>query len=210
MNNTGMTFNSVKSKRDSKKIETIEETNEENFDIDNVRADMTIVKNTVKNTMYSSGLNNTSKEEKDGLKTQINELKTIIEFKENETKNTIKKYHQQIARKRTIELDIAECNKQMKFLLENDNKLKGVVDNQKNQILQLDRKRRGEQNVLVETDLIEQKAYLEDKLKSAREELNSLKNSKQSKNKKMDRTVMELVKENNELKKQLMSLKSNM
>jgi len=90
------------------------------------------------------------KEEKEDInsnfKQQFEELQSIINFKENEIKTVTKKYHQSLAKKRIIDVDMQEAQKQIKFLLENDGKCRDIINQQKDQILALDRKRKGEYN----------------------------------------------------------------
>lgn len=78
------------------------------------------------------------------LKKEITELATILEQKDNDFKLSTKRYHQSLAKKRTLDTELAESKQQVKFLLDNDTKCRNIIETQKQVILSLDRKRRGE------------------------------------------------------------------
>lgn len=78
------------------------------------------------------------------MKKDIEDLTAILEYKDNDLKFSTKKYHQSLAKKRTLDSELAESKQQIKFLLDNDTKCRNIIDTQKQVILSLDRKRRGD------------------------------------------------------------------
>lgn len=96
------------------------------------------------NLERAKDITNKDDEIKAKLKKEIEELAAILEFKDTDLKLSTKRYHQSLAKKRTIDNELAESKQQVKFLLDNDTKCRNIIETQKQVILSLDRKRRGE------------------------------------------------------------------